>query len=128
MNQLLRLKGGLIARAKDGVVTELMFTVASVHGAKPLDLDDEPLVVSYRDSTHLIHGLSWSWRFQGKDDGDKLLEEGELLQLTISLAGAQEIDLASHTRFEIYLVPSQGAILSIGRMTPSQLTPIFDLQ
>jgi hypothetical protein len=127
LSRMVQLKGSLIARSHDNTVTDLVLTVANTAGSEPIDLAANSFVVSYHDQHQRVTNLPWTWRFQGKDDGDKILESEELLQLTIRLSATPQVKLDANTPFVIELSPPQGAALTIQRTTPRQLDPIVDL-
>ena len=126
-NRMVQLKGSLIARSQDNTVTDLVLTVANTPGSEPIDLRADSFVVNYHDQHQQATNLPWASRFQGQDDGDKILEEGELLQLTIHLSSTPHLTLGTKTPFVIELHPPHGATLTIERTTPVQLDAINDL-
>lgn len=127
VDRMLQLKGSLIARSHDNAVTDLVFTVTNTEGSQPINLAASPFTISYHDQHQRFTNLPWTWRFQGQNNGDKLLQSGELLQLSIPLSAIPQVTLGSNTAFVVEITPPQGAILSIQRTTPANLAPIIDL-
>jgi archaellin len=126
--QTLQVKGSLMARASNNRITELFLTIANTSGAIPINLADHPFVIDYRDPDQKIDHLPWTWRFQGKHNGDHRLEVGELLQVRLPLVRSTAINLGVDTPFVLYLIPANGVPLRIQRTTPAQLESIVDLQ
>lgn len=127
LDRSIQLQGSLIAQGDSHEITELSFTIASVTGAKPLNLTDNSLKISYRDQNQRVNNLTWTQRFQGSHNDNDLLDPGELLQLTIPLTGVLKAHLGPNTAFVIDVTPPQGAILSLKRTTPAQLDTTLDL-
>lgn len=122
----LELQGSLLARSTDHEITELIFTLVNNGSAKPIKLTDDTLTLSYRDPFQQVAHLTWSKRFQGNHNPDDLLDQGELVQLTVHLSGALSTKLGPNTSFVIDVTPAQGARFSINRTTPGDFTPIMD--
>ena len=126
-----------------GSVQSVIFTIANVAGGAPVDLTpkdaadaDNVVVIDYRDQTQRKTDLRWSAEFLGKSDGDTLLEEGELAQITITgLKSGDPTDnnlsgdgLSTNTDFAIEIKPPQGGVLELERRTPARIDKVMDLQ
>jgi len=122
----IQLQGSLIAQGNSREITELNFTIASAADAKPINLADHSLKISYRDQNQRIKHLTWTAHFQ-TNYHNQLLGPGEQVQLTIHLSGVLKTHLGPNTPFVIDVTPPQGAILHISRTTPAQLDSTLDL-
>lgn len=117
-----------------GTVDSVIFTVASAAGGEPIDLNNDPddrvVVIDYRDATQRHTDVDWSVTWLGKNDydttGDTLLEQGELAEITVTLAPT--ITLSTNTDFIIEVKPPAGAVFSIQRTTPAYIETVNDLQ
>lgn len=128
----LELKGGVIALGSGTVITEVRFTVSPVAGGLPIDLTEPPtnnvVVINYRDASQHVDDISnWSVTWLGYNDGDNLLEERELAQITVPLSGTLTTDLGANTDFAIEVQPPQGGVLKLERTTPAQIDAVMDL-
>ena len=134
------IKGAVIATADDSVdtsVNEVVFTVALVSGGDPVNLDstaaDKVVVLSYRDAVQAIPNLAYTvdWVV---GDGDDLLEQGELAEITAVVEGGVAslttlgTDLAANTEFSLEVKPPTGAVLQINRTTPAALEAVMELR
>jgi flagellin FlaB len=131
----LELRGGVIATATStgtsGYVDNLVFTVANVAGGQPVDFttgSDAVVVIEYRDSSQRTEITNWSTSFLGYNDGDNVLEERELVEVTVPLSGTLSTNLGVNTTFVVEVKPPVGAVLSIQRTTPANIDAVIDLK
>ena len=156
----MELNGSVIAQtttahATAGYVDKLVFTLGSVAGGQSavnmsdtedpyLDgrgigsstgysvtnaLGDSVVVISYKDETLYRPNLQWGavWI---KEDGDNLLEEGELIEVTIWMTGtgvANNILLQESQNFSLEVKPPDGGVISVQRRTPDAIDEVMDL-
>jgi archaellin len=131
----MELRGSMIAEGDTvaGKVTKLIFTVANVAGGEPIDLTVPPnnvMVISYRDENQHHTNITWSKAWLGKNDGDELLEMGELAEITIDLTAITGFTptLGTNTVFAIEVKPGRGASLILERTTPARIDKVMDLE
>jgi len=115
----------------DETVSEIVFSVANVAGGAPIDFtvpDDNKVVIDYRDKTQTSTDMDWSKAYKGDNDGDDLLEPGEIFEITINLGteltGA---GLSTNTKFVIEVKPETGGVLVIERTMPAYIDLVIDL-
>ncbi|MBI5958726.1 MAG: flagellin, partial [Chloroflexi bacterium] len=90
------------------------------------------VVIGYRDAEQVKNGLEWTIEADGwlvHNDGaaaDTLLEDGELVELTVPLA-ALTTPLAANTEFTLEVKPQTGAVMNLTRTTPPALEKVMDL-
>ncbi len=133
----MEIKGSVIASAavtNTGPITEVVFTVSNAVGGEPINLGDEGsssnrvVVIDYRDATQIVPITDWTLAWLGNnDDGDGLLEPGELAEITVPLTDLNP-SLGVNTDFTIEIKPPTGAVLNIQRTTPAFLELVNDLQ
>ncbi|NDJ86938.1 MAG: hypothetical protein GYB66_13735 [Chloroflexi bacterium] len=125
------LKGSTIAQDADAdqVVDTVVFTVALVSGGDPVDVTDtsgsNKVVIGYRDDTQFINELDWTIGWVGDNDGDSLLEEGELAEITVDMSGAS---LGGNTEFTLEIKPPTGAVINMSRTTPASVEAVMQLR
>jgi archaeal flagellin FlaB len=131
----MQLRGAVVAQkaaAADTTVDTVVFTVALVNGGQPVDLNttDKRTLIGYRDGTNFANDLDYTVNWLGNTDGDELLEEGELAELTVTVeAGSPAAAvLAANTRFTLEVKPQQGGVLAIDRTTPANLDMVMELR
>lgn len=122
-------KGAVIAEGAAGEVTDVVFTLSLVSGGDPVDLTalaaDRKMIIGYRDATQLLNNVDWTALWIGSDDGDTLLEDGELAEITVTGVGAAA--LGPNTAFTLEVKPPTGAVLQINRTTPASIEAVMEL-
>ena len=129
------LRGAVVATASttgtNGVIDEIIFTVANVAGGAAVDFttgSDNRVVIDYRDENNRKPDVTWSKSAKGKTDGDDLLEEGELFEITVDIDTDAGVTLNPETLFSIEMKPPAGGVLVIERRTPDYFDAVMDLQ
>ena len=137
----LEMKGQLIATGNTTAVGTVTFCVASALEGESIDLtppDDADVngiadtgspnvvVISYSSAGFRTDDLAWSVVAMGQDNGDTVLDRGEMFEITVALTGAGEAVDTYHT-FNIEVKPPVGSILVIERTTPAALSSVMIL-
>lgn len=135
------LKGDFVAKAANGSVANVTYLVANALEGKPIDLtspldvdvdgmadanSDNVCVISYASQTRTARDLAWTKVRLGRDDGDDLLEAGELYEITVDLTGVGEV-IATYHPFTITMTTQVGSTLLMERATPARLDPVMTL-
>jgi flagellin FlaB len=116
----------------------VQFTLANVAGGQPVDLHDaigqQVTTISYRDQFQNVNLTNtsgstqlWTVSWIGKNNGDNILEQGELAQIDVDLTGIA-CPLGPNRTFDIEVKPPSGAVLSMERTTPARIDNITDLK
>jgi hypothetical protein len=138
-----------------GELGQLVFTVGIVAGGGSADFTPpspsaensglageesrNTIVISYTDGNQHVNDLYWTVTPLGQDDGDYILEEHEMFQITLggsatpgenggNLVDALNTPLTTNTVFSIEMGASQGAVLAFDRQTPSYLRKVTNFQ
>jgi flagellin FlaB len=150
-------KGGVVAVSEhpgnNGDISQITFTIGVAMDGNKVDFTPplvtgnngrapasslNPVVVSYVDPYQKVEDLFWTLQRLGANNGDNILDFGELFQITIGSAtetsnGGNLCDaLAGHrlsinTRFTIELKTPTGATLTMERVTPAFIDNVMDL-
>lgn len=134
MNELVELRGSVIARSNNSAITEIIFTISNTSNSssqESVSMTESPhnqIRIDYRDQNQSILNLPWSHRFQGDHNDDDLLEDGELVQFTVSLLDNLATTLGPATPFVLEVSSLERTLIKIHRTTPAQLDPILDLE
>jgi flagellin FlaB len=129
----MEVRGGIVASATGSplVVSDIFFTVATTAGGESIPLDPtaptDRTVIAYRDSTTVDNNVPYTVT-SIVGDGDKLLEPGEVMVITISraaIAGPPAMD--GNTRFTLEVQTPVGAVLDITRQLPTELAEVMQL-
>jgi flagellin FlaB len=117
----------------------LFFTLANVAGGQPVDLTPttgkQVTTLSYRDKYQNINlntatsPALWDVSWVGKNNGDDILEPGELaqIQVTLPVSGTNACPLGPNQSFGIEIKPPQGGVLQMERTTPARIDTVTDL-
>jgi len=134
----LEIKGAVIAESDTpfSAVKDVVFTVAPVSGGDPINLDDAAatrvVVISYQDAAVRNNNVDYTvdWITHNGTTADKLLEAGELAQITVHLstAASPAIALAVNTPFTLEVKPPTGSVIDINRTTPAALAAVMQLR
>ncbi|HVO70535.1 MAG TPA: archaellin/type IV pilin N-terminal domain-containing protein [Aggregatilineaceae bacterium] len=134
----MEVKGAVIAKVDptdDEAVGSVVMTLSLVAGGDPIDMntDNRKVVVGYRDSQQVKNGLEWTidadggWLVQNDgDEADTLLEDGELVELTVPL-DELETALGANTEFTLEIKPPTGAVINLTRTTPPAIEAVMEL-
>jgi flagellin FlaB len=127
----MELRGGVVATSTLGAVDNIEFAVANSAGGEPVPLDPAATanrtVIAYRDGTVVNNDVTYvvTWIV---DDGDDLLESGELAVVSIDpTAMAVPPTLAENDRFTFEVQSPVGAVLDITRQLPAALDAVMQL-
>jgi len=128
------IKGSVTATGGTGsgaTVTAIVFDVALVAGGSPVDLTPpgsgsaaNVTVINYRDGTQSKPNISWTVKYIGKSNGNNLLEDGELAEITVDVSSAS---LGANTAFTVEIVPQTGSVIKIDRTTPAAISAQMEL-
>jgi hypothetical protein len=96
------------------------------------------IVVSYTDANQKVDNLYWTINKLGKNNGDNILEGGELFQIVIgspiagqdggNLTDALNPDLSTNTQFVLELLHAQAPGLILQQKTPPNFTKMVALR
>ncbi|MBL8164503.1 MAG: flagellin [Anaerolineae bacterium] len=123
------IKGAVVAEGAAGALTNVIYTVSLVSGGDPVDLTslaaDRKVIVGYRDATQFLNDVDWTVAWIGANDGDDLLEEGELAEMTVDVSSAA---IGPNTPFTLEVKPPTGAVLGVNRTTPASIEAVMELR
>ncbi len=126
----LELKGDVVAMANATAVTDLIFSLSNALDGEAIDLTDTTgnnvTVISYSSSGNRTEELDWASSPQGWGDSDKLLEAGEMFEITVDMTTAGEV-IGTYHVFRLEIKPPTGAAVIIERTTPAALDSVMIL-
>ena len=127
----MELRGGVVATSTLGAVDSIEFAVANSAGGEPVPLDpaatSNRTVIAYRDGAVVDDDVTYvvTWIV---DDGDDLLESGELAVVSVDPTGITgPPTLAANERFTFEVQSPVGAVLDITRQLPASIDPVMQL-
>ncbi len=117
----LELRGSIVANTSGTQVNTLVLYLGLAAGGEPVNVDPNSLVnktvVAYIDDSTSINDLDYTV-VDVAGDNDYLLEPGELVQLTIDVAG-QGLSISNNDTFTLEVRPPWGAYLVVQRTMPA---------
>lgn len=128
----LELRGSIVAETSGSQVDRLILYLGLAAGGEPVNVDPNSqvnkTVVAYIDDSTNINDLDYTVT-DVAGDNDNLLEPGELVQLTIDIAG-QQLSIKNNDTFTLEIRPPWGAYLVVQRTMPagSSLETIVNLR
>ena len=128
------LRGELVADADivstPNEILTVTLSLANTAGGGAVDLTNPSegtakMFIEYRDEDTSERITTWTTTWL-VSDADKLLEEGELVEVALPIAGTW--DLQANTKFVLEIKPPQGATLLLERTTPAYFDAVMDLR
>lgn len=129
-NATMEIKGDVIAKMVNGLVTELYFTVGTRPGAEPIDFTDtsnstNKIIISFQDQYQRVSTMNWTMQKLTYINADSLLDPNELFQITVDLSSTDNVG-AYHT-FTLEVKPPVGAVLPLERTIPARVSQYVNL-
>jgi archaeal flagellin FlaB len=105
-------------------------TVGTTPSATPTD---SQMIIGYSDVSQQVPSLYWTVEFINSNNGDYILDAGELAHITVYLAPAwypryMNSGLIANTKFDLNITPPDGSVLPIERKLPSRVSGLVNLQ
>ena len=128
----LALRGGVLGITLFPTSTHLSSLQFEIRGgsgvAGSIDFSTSSMLVSYFDMDQAITFPGTAWTATWKVGTGPELGPGEIVQLDLTLDGQLTLDLGPSKLFTVELNPSDGAVLTLSRRTPPQLTSVVFLR
>ena len=116
----------------------ILFTVRNAIAGTPIDMtanaggNENRCVISLTTADAYYNNIEWSVAAIGADDGDKLLESGEQMEVTVDLTDLPsgtfaDPALGPNDWFNIQVKPMLGSTMTIQRTLPAGLDPVMDM-
>jgi len=129
----MELTGGVIGSSNTTKLTAITFDLTLAAGGDSVNLNESDVsnraVISYQDSNVNKNDLSYTTTVI-TGNNDKLLEQGELLEISIDMSqtALSAVTLAANTTFTLEVKPPTGSYMVIQRTTPASINKsIVDL-
>ena len=131
------IKGSVSATGDTTVknVETVVFDLSLVAGGSPVDLTEPTttatknvVVINYQDKAQSLSDVKWTVTFIGQNNGDDLLEEGELAEISVDLTDVPLSPLLGiNTSFSIEIKPPTGSVIKLDRTTPPAISAVMEL-
>jgi len=131
----IELKGNVLAKMVDGVVTKIYFTVGIPPGGASIDFTPTSnstdnttsnlVVISYNDAYQQFPSVNWTMQKLNTNDPDNLLDPYELFQVTVDMPSTA--NATAYSTFTLEVKPPAGAVLTIERTVPARVSQMVNL-
>ena len=127
----MELAGGVIAASDGTKLSSVKFDLTLAAGGDAVNLNptdtSNRTVISYVDSSYTDNNLPYTVAVI-TGNSDYLLEQGEMLEVTIDFTGNASIDIGPNHTFTLEVKPPEGSYLVIQRTTPASVVQsVIDL-
>jgi len=120
----LTLTGGLLATSNQTQLTDITFGVVLAAGGDSVNLDPAAtngrVAISYSDAGVSDPDLTYTVD-PVVGDGDNVLEQGEMIEMSIDLTQNAQIVLGANDTFTLEIKPPAGSFLVVRRTVPSSI-------
>ena len=126
----IELKGDVIAKMDNSVVTEIYIMVGLPAAGSPVDFNPASgngtsAVITYHDADNLIPSLNWTIQRLSSLNDDNLLDPNELFLLTVPMSS--NVTIGPYHRFSLEIKPPDGPVLNIERTIPARVSQYVNL-
>jgi archaeal flagellin FlaB len=137
----LEMCGSVMATGTDSTnVSKIFFTVKNAIAGTPVDLTacdgtstaGNNCVISLTTSKDYFNNVKWTKTAVGANDGDNLLEPGEMFEISVNLvdlgvAGPLSENLTANKTFSLQVKPAVGPSVTVQRTLPASISSVMDL-
>jgi archaellin len=128
----LEVRGNIVAKMENSVVTEIYFCVGIPAAGSPVDFNPSsenisPLVISYSDADNLLPSVNWTIEKLSTINDDNLLDPNELFQVTVVLPTSGNVSIGAYDRFSLEVKPADGPVLPVERTIPGRVSQYVNL-
>jgi flagellin FlaB len=120
----MELTGGIIADSNTTQLTGLTFELTLAAGGDSVNLTptdpSNRTVISYQDENVNVNNVTYTTAVV-TGDSDFMLEQGELLEVSVDLTAYPTIVIGTNKTFTFEVKPPQGSYLVIQRTTPASI-------
>lgn len=120
----MELTGGVIATSNGTQATRITFDVTLAAGGDSVNLDpaatSNRTVISYIDSGFTLNSVVYA-ATTITGNADKLLEQGELLEVSVDLTQNAGMAIPANKTFTLEVKPPSGSFMVIQRTTPASM-------
>jgi archaellin len=120
----MELAGSMIASSDGTKLTDVRFDLTLAAGGDQVNLNptdpSNRTVISYADNAYTNRDLPYTVAVI-TGNADSLLEQGELLEVTVDFSADASINIGTNHTFTLEIKPPQGSYMVIQRTTPASV-------
>jgi len=126
------IRGNIIVKMVDSVVTEIYFCVGIPSAGTPVDFNPSsenisPLVISYSDADNLLPSVNWTIEKLSIINPDNILDPNELFQVTVVIPTSGNVSIGPYDSFSLEVKPADGPVLTVERTIPGRVSQYVNL-
>ena len=128
----LEIKGNVVAKMENSIVTHIYFSVGVPAAGSPVDFsatteNTSLMVISYSDANNRIPSMNWTIEKLSVINDDDLLDPTELFCLDVIMPISGNFTLGAYDRFSIEMKPADGPTLVFERTVPARISAYVNL-
>ncbi len=128
----LEIKGNVIAKMENGIVTHIYFSVGVPAAGSPIDFNPTTentslLIISYSDAENLVPSMNWTISKLSTVNDDNILDPTELFMLDVIMPTTGNVTLGAYDRFSMEMKPADGPVLVFERTIPARISEYVNL-
>lgn len=126
------IRGNVIVKMENSVVTEIYFCVGIPSAGSPVDFNPSsenisPLVISYSDADNLLPSVNWTIEKLSTINTDNILDPNELFRVIIDIPASGNVSIGPYDRFALEVKPADGPVLPVERTIPGRVSQYVNL-
>jgi archaeal flagellin FlaB len=137
----LEICGSVMATSTDSTnVAKVIFTLKNAIAGTPIDMTAcngtgnaaNKCVISLTTSSDYLNNVKWTKTAVGNNDGDNLLEPGEMFEISVNMSDLGDNmtlseNLTANKTFGLQVKPALGASVTVQRTLPAAISSVMDL-
>ena len=137
----LEICGSVMATSTDDTnVAKVIFTLKNAIAGTPIDMTAcngtgnaaNKCVISLTTSSDYLNNVKWTRKAVGANDGDNLLEPGEMFEISVNISDLGDNmtlseNLTANEIFSLQVKPALGSTITVQRTLPASISSIMDL-
>jgi flagellin FlaB len=128
----LEIKGNVIAKMENSLVTNIYFCVGIPAGGYPVDFNPTTenvslMVISYSDFNNMVPSMNWTLNKISWINNDNILDPTELFMLDVEIPTTGNISLRAYDYFSLEMKPADGPVLIFERTIPARISEYVNL-
>ncbi len=128
----IEIKGNVIAKMNNGLVTNIYFCIGIPAGGNPVDFNPTAentslLVIAYSDANNLVPSMNWTITKLAVVNPDNILDPTEQFMIDVIMPTAGNVTLGAYDRFSLEIKPADGPVLIFERTIPARISAYVNL-
>jgi flagellin FlaB len=128
----LEIKGNVLAKMENGLVTDIYFCVGIPAGGYPVDFNPTTenvslMVISYSDFDNVVPSMNWTLTKLTWVNNDNILDPTELFMIDVEIPTGGSVSLGAYDYFSLEMKPADGPVLIFERTIPARVSNYVNL-